>query len=278
VFLARALAAPAAALGLFAAALPASAAPILLEDGVAFLEVDPESSDGLTAWTLNGVPHVRTQSFWVRTSAASPEQPLGGAPLVSSVATDASGDGHDDTLAVAYSLGAGARIDLVYALTGTAIGAPGDPASDLTLDVTIAAGDAPLALGLFAYTDVDLFNSFADDAALFAGAPLAASVTDSSALGAYASSWSLAPHAVEASLFDTLLAGLLDGDPTALTNALAASGDVTLGAFWEIALGAGESITFSQTQSLRVVPEPGTLLLLAAGLAGLVARRQEMTR
>ena len=119
-FLARALAAPAAALGLFAAALPASAAPILLEDGVAFLEVDPESSDGLTAWTLNGVPHVRTQSFWVRTSAASPEQPLGGAPLVSSVATDASGDGRDDTLAVAYSLGAGARIDLAMRWRGDA--------------------------------------------------------------------------------------------------------------------------------------------------------------
>ena len=274
----HALVAPLAALALLAAALPAAAAPILLEDGVAFLEIDPESPDGLTGWTVNGVAHLRTQSFWVGTGAAGPEQPLGGASLVSSAASDASGDGKDDTLALAYAPGGGARIDLVYALVGSAIGAPGDLASDLTLDVTIAAGDAPVTLRFFEYADVDLFNSFADDEALFVGTPLGATVTDSTGLGSYASSWSLAPDAVEASFYDTLLAGLLDGDPTALTNALAATGDVTLGAFWEITLAAGASISFSQTQSIRVVPEPGTLLLLAAGIAGLVARRQEMTR
>ena len=47
------------------AAPPSSAAPIHLEDGVAFLEVDPASQDGLTAWTVNGVQHVRTQWFWL---------------------------------------------------------------------------------------------------------------------------------------------------------------------------------------------------------------------
>lgn len=275
--LSHTLVASLAALGLVAAAFPVSAAPILLEDGVAFVEVDPESPDGLTGWAVNGVTHLRTQSFW----AGAPQQgeaALAAQPLLSSVASDANADGHDETLALAYSLGAGARIDLVYALAGTAIGAPGEPASDLTLDVTIAAGDAPLTLRLFEYTDVDLFNSYADDVALFTGSPFAATVTDASGLGTYASAWSRTPDAVEAGVYDTLLARLMDGDPTTLANALTASGDITLGAFWEITLGAGGSLTFSQAQSVRTVPEPGTLLLLAAGLAGLVARRQEMSR
>lgn len=273
----RALVAPLAALVLLAAGWPVSAAPILLEDGVAFLEIDPESADGLTGWTLNGVAHLRTQSFWIG-SGPGGEQALGAQPLLSATATDATGDGRDETLALAYALGAGGRIDLRYALSGTAIGAPGDPASDLTLDVTIAAGDAPLALRFFEYADVDLFNSFADDEALFSGTPISARVTDTSGLGSYASRWSATPGAVEASIYDALLAGLLDGEPTALSNAHAAAGDVTLGAFFEITLGAGDSIAFAQTQSLRVVPEPGTLLLLAAGIAGLVARRRELTR
>lgn len=273
--LSRALAAPIAALGLLAAASPAGAAPILLEDGVAFLEVDPESPDGLTGWTVDGVSHVRTQSFWIGSGS---EQALGAQPLLSAIASDTTGDGKEDRLALAYALGGGARIELVHALAGSAIGAPGEPSSDLTLEVTIVAGEAPLTLRLFEYSDVDLFTSYADDVALFSGNPLAVNVTDSSGLGRYAASWSLAPDAVEASIYDALLASLLDGDPTVLTNALAAAGDVTLGAFWEITLAAGQAITLSQTQSLRIVPEPGTLLLLAAGIAGLVARRQEKIR
>jgi hypothetical protein len=269
--------APTVALGVLAAALAASAAPILLEDGVAFLEIDPVSPDGLTGWTVNGVPHVRTQSFWVGTGSAG-EQALGARPLLSATTIDGTGDGRGDALMLGYALDAGGRIDLGYALSGSAIGAPGDPSSDVTLGITITAGDAPLTLRLFEYADVDLFNSFADDEALFAGTPLAALVTDSTGLGSYASRWSIVPDAVEASVYDALLASLLDGDPTVLTNALGAAGDVTLGAFFEITLGAGESIAFSQTQSLRVIPEPATLLLLTAGLACLVARRQEMTR
>ena len=53
-----------------------------------------------------------------------------------------------------------ATVTLMAPMSNVVLGAPGDPASDLTLDVTIAAGDAPLTLGLFEYTDVDLFNSF----------------------------------------------------------------------------------------------------------------------
>lgn len=275
--LSRALAAPAAALGLLAAALPASAAPILLENGVAFLEIDPESPDGLTGWTVNGVPHVRTQSFWIGT-AGGPEIPLSDLSLFLVQTDDADGDGVTDGLGLIYTRPDGPPVGIGYKLTGSAIGASGPLVSELRIDVRIFESEDGETIRLVQYTDVDLFNSYADDEALLSGTPLAAVVTDSSGLGRYESSWSLAPGAVEASVYDSLLASLLDGNPTTLTNALFASGDVTLGAAWDIEIPFFESLTFSQTQSIRIVPEPGTLLLLAAGLAGLVARRQEMTR
>lgn len=276
-FLSRALVAPVAALGLLAPASPAAAAPILLEDGVAFLEVDPESPDGLTGWTVNGVAHLRTQSFWIGTEGG-PEIPLSDLVLASAEASDENADGRNERLNLHYTRVDGPALRFVYTLAGSAIGAPGEITSDLAIDVIVYPSEAASSIRLTQYTDVDLFNSFADDEALFAGTPPGATVTDSTGLGSYASSSSRGPDAFEASVYDTLLAGLLDGDPTMLTNALFATGDVVLGASWQLELPPNDSLRFRNTQSIRIVPEPGTLLLLAAGIAGLVARRQETTR
>jgi hypothetical protein len=263
------------------AAAPASAAPILLEDGVAFLEIDPSSSDGLSGWTVNGVAHLRTQSFWLGSGATGPESPLSDFALLSALASDGNFDGHDDTLTLTYQEpNALFRVTLHYLLSGTPIG---DPAagSALSLDITLQATDAAVpipALRLYQYSDVDLFTSFADDEALFAGTPLAASVTDSSGLGEYRSSWSRAPDAVDAVLYDTTLASLLDGSTTVLSNSLAASGDVTLAVLWGLPLSSGQTLSFSQLQTIRTVPEPGAALLIGLGLAGLGLRRKETAR
>lgn len=252
------------------------AAPVLLEDGVAFVDVDPASQDGLTAWTVNGVQHVRTQWFWLAPVGA-PETSL---DLVHSVATpsDAGGDGHDETLDIAFDGQSSTYLaDLRYALTGSAPSATDASAfSQLSIELTIQATQAPLHLRLFQYGDVDLLGSYDDDEALFAAG--IATATDASGLASWESSWDLAPTAVDAAVYDATLASLNDGAPTALTGSASASGDVTLAAMWEFEIPAGGSFTLRQTQTIRVVPEPGVALLLALGLAGLAARRQGVDR
>jgi hypothetical protein len=254
----------------------AGAAPIHLEDGVAFLDIDPESQDGLTAWTVNGVQHVRTQWFWLG-GAGQPETSL---DSVHSVATpsDVGGDGHDDALDVAFDGQSAVYLaQLRWSLTGSAPNVS-DPSafSELSIELTIQATQGPLHLRLFQYTDVDLFGSYADDEALFAGAT--ATVTDATALGSWASSWDVAPTAFDAAVYDATLASLNDGAATVLGDAGSASGDVTIAAMWDFELPAGGVFTLRQTQTIRVVPEPGVALLLALGLAGLAARRQGVTR
>jgi hypothetical protein len=263
------------------AASPAVAAPTLLEDGVAFLEIDPASPDGLTGWTVDGVAHVRTQSFWIGSGDAGPEVPLSHFDLLSSLASDENHDGHDETLTVEYQEPASLyRVKVKWAMSASAIGDPAvssQLALDITLEPTLAAIPIP-PVRLYEYTDVDLFTSYADDVASFSGSPLAAQVTDSSALGDYASQWERGPDAVDARLYDTTLASLLDGGPTALTNSLTASGDVTLAAFWQIGFADVAPVSLHQLQTIRVVPEPGAALLLMLGLAGLGLRAKETAR
>lgn len=255
----------------------ASAAPILLEDGVGFVTVDPETEDFLTGWTVDGIAHLRTQGFWIRAGDAASETPLAALGAGAIDASDTTGDGRVDSLQLVYR---GPNdlyeVQLRYALSGSAIGAPGLPSSQITLDVTLTALQADVSLALFQYTDVDLFTSFDDDAS--AGVAGGLAITDASGLGRYASLFAPSPAALEAAPYDTLLASLLDGAPTGLGSNLVVNGDVTFAAQWNAILAAGQSISFSQTQTIRVVPEPGVVLLLALGLAGLAARRPGAAR
>lgn len=265
------------AVALLLAPRGALGAPILLEDGVAFVTIDPESQDLVSAWTVDGVPHLRTQGFWLRIGPASSETPLSSAPPAAIDATDSNGDGSVDALHLVYR---GPNdlyeVQLRYAFSGTAIGAPGLPSSELSLDVTLTALQGALPLSLFQYADVDLFTSYDDDAS--EGIAGGVAITDMSGLGRYESTWSRSPDVLEVAPYDALLASLNDAFATLLIDHLLMSGDVTFAAQWYETLMPGASISLSQTQTIRVVPESGVALLLALGLAGLAARRKEVGR
>ncbi|HEY8495360.1 MAG TPA: hypothetical protein VIN04_15805 [Myxococcota bacterium] len=267
------------AIGLLGLAEPAGAVPVTLQDGSAVVSIDPGSQDGVSGWAVNGVTHLRTQWFWFRVGSSGPEQSIDTLTETARVVTDTDGDGQSDTLFLALADPQQRfALELRWSLTGSPFAPPtAGASSDLALQLTLFnTSNGPLDITLFQYTDLDLFNTAVDDTASWSGAggPNTALVTDGTGLAEWESVWTPRPDAVDASVYDSVLASLLDGDPTTLSGALAAFGDVTVTAAWRALLGAGGALLLSQDQQLRVAPvdEPSLFFLIGGGLALLAAR------
>ena len=258
----------------------ATAVPVTLEDGSAVVTIDPDSQTGLSAWTVNGVSHVSTQWFWLRAEGVGPEFSLDTLDRTAAVLSDTDADGDDDTYFLALTDPQDRfALELRWSLAGSPFAPPTAlVSSDIAVQVSLTnLTDANLDLSLFEYSDVDLFGSAVDDAALFSGAPPnTLEVTDSSGLVLYESVFTGPPSRVEAALFDETLASLNDGGLTGLSGALDAEGDVTATVVWDLLLDPGATFALSQDQVIRVspIPEPSVALLVAAGLAALGARRR----
>lgn len=254
--------------------LPAAGAalPVLLEDGSAFVTLDAESPEALSALTVDGSVHLRSGSFFWRVGPTGPETSFAALDAALPLLDDRDGDGSHDAAVLGFEDPSGRfSVELHAALAGTPFGPPSAGAGavlDLELVVANLSG-APLDLQLFQLLDVDLFGSFGDDEALFSGAPDTLRVTDASGLGAFEATWAGAPDGVEAALFDALGASLGDGEPTALAGTLAAGpGDVTAAASFGLALAPGATARLAQSQTVDVHPLPAPA---APGLLGAAA-------
>jgi hypothetical protein len=272
---------------LLGAAEPAAAVPVTLQDGSAVVSLDPDSQDGVSGWAVNGITHLRTQWVWLRVGDTGPETSIDALAETARLLSDGDGDGQDDTLVLGLADPQQRfTLELRWTLTGSPFGPPSAGAtSDLAFQLAFTnTSGAPLDFALFQYTDVDLFNTFADDDVAWsgAGAPDTATATDSTGLATWQSVWDPAPAAVDAATFDTTLASLNDGAPTTLSGALSASGDVTVAAAWRAFFldGSNGTIELGQQQQLRIapVPEPALLALLAGGLAALASRPRDGVR
>ncbi|MDJ0869648.1 MAG: hypothetical protein QNK03_26345 [Myxococcota bacterium] len=259
----------------------AVALPVTLIDGSSVVTVDPESEQGLSAWTVNGVVHVREQGFWVRVGDTGPEASLAGLVLDSQLASDVDRDGHDETLVAMLADPLGRfGLELRWSVLGSRIGVGSTAASDIAVQIALTnLTDAPLAVSLFEYTDVDVLGSFADDVAEFSGTPPnTLRAGDASGLARYESVWTAAPGAVEAALFDDTLASLRDTAPTELDGTLAAAGDVTGTVQWDLRLEPGATRILSQDQGVDVLPVPESATSWLLGLAALRALRRRGVR
>ncbi len=265
----------------FAGAEAAQAVPVTLQDGSALVSIDPDGQDLVSGWAVDGVTHLRSQGFWFRVGNTGPEASLDTLDETLRVVSDTDADGQSDTLFLALvDPNQRFSIEARWSLAGSPF-APltAGNASDLALQLTLTnLGATPLDISLFQHTDIDLFGSFVDDAAIWSGVggPNTARVTDSTGLGEWESVFTPRPSAVEASLFDSALASLNDGAATSLTGATAADGDVTVTALWQALLAPGGSLLLSQDQQLRIlpIPEPSLSILLASGLLALAAARR----
>jgi hypothetical protein len=219
---------------------------------------------------VDGQDQMNQQAFWFRVGNTA-EQSLHSLPIAFEMATNTNFDPNLDTLFVRY-LGAGFRADVRYALDG---GAPASGSSDMSEQISITnTSGAPLDFHFFQYSDFDVSNTAGDDTAAF---------TNANAVQQYDGGLRLTETVVtpaashrEIDTFPNTLNKLTDGVASTLSDTPAVGvpfgpGNLAWAYQWDFTVPVGGSVQINKHKNLnaRLVPEPGTMGLLA--LAGLLA-------
>ncbi len=241
----------------------APASPVTLKDLNTTVQVDPMSPTGLTSWNVQGMDHLREQSFWIRAGAATAERPLGSLPVTQST-IDSNFNGVDETLIASYT-GATYTVDMNISVTGGTAVLP--LSSSIGEQITISnTTNSPLAVTFFQYVDLDLVGSSTGDTLFFdpsgntatqMDGPLAIAEVVSTTGGA-------APIAYQGAFVPTILNSLMDGGLTNLNNTPAGgvsigggSNNVELAFQWDFNLPANGSGQISKLKTLSIaIPLP----------------------
>jgi len=238
-----------------------------LQDKNSVSEFDIGTQAGMFSWAVDDVDHLTQQWFWLRVGDVGPEQSLDTLTLDDARAIDTNMSGFDDTLYTRF-LGQGFMIENRYGLAG---GFPGSGKSVYGEQITVTnTGNDPLGFHFFQYADFDLGGSANDRLVQITGGNTATQ----QGLGASVSEAIVtrAPSRVEVSLVGDILGRLNDGDADNLNNTTGplGPGNLTWAFQWDVSIPAGGSYLISKP--LSIIPEPGTVMLLLAGL-GLGVRR-----
>ncbi|MHB1157905.1 MAG: PEP-CTERM sorting domain-containing protein [Phycisphaerales bacterium] len=260
------------------ASASAWAAPYLtMTDNNAAVNIDPDSSAGISAWTVDGVDHLNYQWLWYRVGTG-PELAFDSANFSSVSVTQPL----SNMVLATYTDSVNQfTINVQWLLVG---GLPGSGLSDLQTIVTINninanTEAAPIDFAVFQYSDFDLNNTPGNDTIEITGP------TNYNTARQYDGSTqihetvvSLTPDIYIADLIDSsndLLPLLNDGSMTNFTSNIpgpVGPGDASWLFGWTAPLAPGETLPFSKDQS--IVPEPATLALFASGLALIASRKR----
>ena len=226
------------------------------------------NENGLINWFVDDTSQLVQQWYWFRQGAGNQSSLNALNPVVGEIP-------NPNQIHLSYSNVDPFDVHILYTLTGFA---NGSGHSLLTEQITITNRNAStLSLAWFEYTDFDLsgpsstFNDHASGGV--------SGITQSDPLMTASVTHSLTPDRFEIAStspgYNFLLFDALDDTNTIynLSNlgSPSSTGDVTFAFQWNLSIAANDSLTFTTTKEINLIPEPGTALLLALGFVGLIA-------
>ena len=241
-------------------------AQVQLIDQNSDVTIMTNSSAGQNHWVVDGSDALHQQWFWYRVGNVGGQNSIDTLPAQFTL-TDTDDNGQLDTLTARYT-GAGFTIRLGLTLTGGAIGSQTADMAE-TVRITNTSGQ-PLDFHFFQYVDFNL--SASADTATMANANTVDQFGGIKSVSETVATPPPSHH--EIALTPTILNLLDSGSAVTLNDANSAGpDDVSWGFEWDVTLDVGNTLLISKDKHL-VVPEPGSFMLTAAGLAGLwFARR-----
>ncbi len=231
----------------------------------------PGSQVGMDRWVIDGVNHMYSQWFWVRSDGDTQERRINSLPQLAGGTTDTNFNGQDETLFLRYGSASSYTIETTFGLQG---GAAGSHTSDVTEQIRITnTSSISRHFSFYQYCDFDLNNDILDDSVGLIN-PNAVRQIDLLA-GYTAAETILTPTFTfsEMGVFSTTLTKL---DNAVVDNLNGTAGplvgraDYTWAFQWDFQLAPGASFLISKDK--QITPAPGAIALL--GISGLALGRR----